>query len=122
MSAAHDRPIAHLIAAEYQARYATRIENQDSARRQEYVVYVDEAAHAIRNENLMRGCQGYTLQSRQQRFAPRAAPIGSHPKEAERQQQQYCCPEANPLRFDLNIAHPSAAANAPSVGGRSTRC
>jgi len=122
MSAAHDGPIAHLIAAEDQPRDAPGIEYQNSARRQQQMIDVYEAAHAIGDQHLVGGGRRNPLQACQQRLSARSSLVGTQPEKRQRRQQQDRRAEPNPLRFDGNAAHSSAALNAASVGGMSARC
>ena len=75
--APHDGPIAHLIAAEDEPRHAARVEHQDSARREQQVIDVNESAHAVGHQHLMRRLVGDSIQARQQRLAARPALIGA---------------------------------------------
>ena len=85
------------------------------------MVDVNEAAHAVGNQNLV-GCgRGNPVQPAQQRFSPRSTLVGAQPKEASAATSRDSRAEPNPLRFDWKTAHSSAALNASSVGGISTR-
>ena len=118
-AAGHDGPVAHLIAAEDQSGHAPGVEHQHAARRQQQMIDVDEAAHAVGHQHLMRRFVGDALQAREQRLAPGAAPVGAESHVAAGADQQQRRAGRDPLRFDSNVVHSSAAATAVSVGGKS---
>ena len=57
-AAAHDGPIAHLVAAENQAGNAARVEHQHAARREQQVIDMNESAHAVGDEHLVHRLEG----------------------------------------------------------------
>ena len=120
-AAAHHGPIAHLIAAENQARDAPRVEHQKPPRRQQQMIDVDVAAHSVGDQHLMRGLVGDPVQARQQRLAPGTALIGADRHIAAGAEHQQRRAGRNPLRLDAKIVHSSAAATACSVGGKSRK-
>jgi hypothetical protein len=48
--------------------HAARVEHQHAARREQQMVDVDEAAHAVGHQHLMRGFVGDAIQAREQRL------------------------------------------------------
>ena len=69
------------------------------------MVDVDEAAHAVRHQDLMHRLVGDSIQPHQQGFAPGAALVGAQAHVAPGAQDHERGSRGDPLGFDSKVVH-----------------